>query len=102
MISVRNLTRRFGEFTAVDRLNFEVVPGTICAFLGPNGAGKSTTMKMLAGCLAPSGSTVQIAGIDLAQEPKAAKASLGYLPEQPPLYPELTVNEYLPISPLPW
>ncbi len=95
LIEARDLSRRYGATVAVSGLNLTLRKGEILGLLGPNGAGKSTTMKMLAGCLAPSGGAVSINGVDLAQEPKAAKASLGYLPEQPPLYPELTVDEYL-------
>jgi ABC-2 type transport system ATP-binding protein len=69
MISCRNLTRRFGEFTAVDRLNFEVAPGAICAFLGPNGAGKSTTVKMLTGLLPPTSGEARVCGLDVAAKP---------------------------------
>jgi ABC-2 type transport system ATP-binding protein len=95
LIEARDLSRRYGATLAVSGLNLTLRKGEILGLLGPNGAGKSTTMKILAGCLAPSGGTVTINGIDLARDPKAAKASLGYLPEQPPLYPELTVDEYL-------
>ena len=95
LIEARELSRRYGATLAVSGLNLTLRKGEILGLLGPNGAGKSTTMKMLAGCLAPSGGTVTINGVDLAQDPKAAKSSLGYLPEQPPLYPELTVDEYL-------
>ena len=73
MISCRNLTRRFGEFTAVNGLNLEVAGGKICAFLGPNGAGKSTTLKMLTGMLEPSGGTATVCGFDLGREPIEVK-----------------------------
>jgi ABC-2 type transport system ATP-binding protein len=95
LIEARELSRRYGATLAVSDLNLTLRKGEILGLLGPNGAGKSTTMKILAGCLAPSGGTVKINGVDLAENPKAAKASLGYLPEQPPLYSELTVDEYL-------
>jgi ABC-2 type transport system ATP-binding protein len=95
LIEARELSRRYGANTAVSGLNLTLRQGDILGLLGPNGAGKSTTMKMLAGCLAPSGGTVKINGVDLAEDPTGAKTHLGYLPEQPPLYPELTVNEYL-------
>ena len=95
LIEARGLARRYGARAAVSDLNLTLRKGEILGLLGPNGAGKSTTMKMLAGCLAPSAGTVKINKIDLAENPVAAKASLGYLPEQPPVYPELTVLEYL-------
>jgi len=95
LIEARELSRRYGATMAVSGLNLTLRKGEILGLLGPNGAGKSTTMKMLAGCLAPSGGEIKINGVDLAQDARAAKSSLGYLPEQPPLYPELTVNEYL-------
>jgi len=95
LISVNNLTRRYGDFCAVNNISFELACGDILGFLGPNGAGKSTTMQMLSGNLAPTLGEISINGIDLLDRPKAAKASLGYLPENPPLYKEMTVTEYL-------
>jgi len=95
LISVNNLTRRYGDFIAVDDISFELAAGDILGFLGPNGAGKSSTMQMLSGNLAPTLGEIFINGIDLLENPKAAKASLGYLPENPPLYKEMTVTEYL-------
>ena len=95
LLEARDLSRRYGAINAVSGLNLSLRKGQILGLLGPNGAGKSTTMKMLAGCLAPSAGEVRINGKSLAEDAKAAKASLGYLPEQPPLYPELTVEEYL-------
>ena len=95
LISVEHLTRNYGALCAVDRVSFEVRRGQVLGFLGPNGAGKSTTMQILSGNLAPSGGRVRINGIDLLDRPRAAKRCLGYLPEQPPLYRELTVDEYL-------
>ena len=95
LIEARDLSRRYGANAAVSGLNLTLRKGEILGLLGPNGAGKSTTMKMLSGCLAPSEGEVKINGVSLADNPKAAKASLGYLPEQPPLYPELNVDEYL-------
>ncbi|MBX6420343.1 MAG: ATP-binding cassette domain-containing protein [Sinobacteraceae bacterium] len=95
LIEAQALSRRYGPTMAVSELNLTLRKGDILGLLGPNGAGKTTTMKMLAGCLAPTSGAVKIKGISLAEEPKRAKAHLGYLPEQPPLYPELTVNEYL-------
>ena len=95
LISVNNLTRRYGDFCAVNNISFELAAGDILGFLGPNGAGKSSTMQMLTGNLAPTYGEISINGIDLLEQPKAAKASLGYLPENPPLYKEMTVTEYL-------
>ena len=88
LISVNNLTRRYGDFCAVKNISFELAAGEILGFLGPNGAGKSTTMQMLTGNLAPTFGEISINGIDLLEHPKAAKASLGYLAETPPLYKE--------------
>jgi ABC-2 type transport system ATP-binding protein len=95
LIEAKGLSRRYGPTVAVDGLDLTLKQGEILGLLGPNGAGKTTTMKMLAGCLAPSAGSVRINGVDLREEPKAAKRHLGYLPEQPPVYPELTVDEYL-------
>ncbi len=95
LISVNNLTRRYGDFCAVNNISFKLAAGDILGFLGPNGAGKSTTMQMLTGNLAPTLGEIIINGVDLLENPKAAKASLGYLPENPPLYKEMTVTEYL-------
>ena len=95
LISVNNLTRRYGDFCAVNNISFELAAGDILGFLGPNGAGKSSTMQMLTGNLAPTLGEISINGVDLLEDPKAAKASLGYLPENPPLYKEMTVTEYL-------
>ncbi len=95
LISVNNLTRRYGDFCAVNNISFELAAGDILGFLGPNGAGKSTTMQMLSGNLAPTLGEIHINGIDLLENPKAAKTALGYLPEIPPLYKEMTVTEFL-------
>ncbi len=95
MISVQHLTKRFGAYTAVDDLSFEVAPGEVLGFLGPNGAGKTTTMRMVTGFLPPSRGTVVIDGCELLRRPIDAKRRLGYLPENPPVYPELTVRQYL-------
>lgn len=95
LIQVEHLHRHYGPFHAVQDISFSLQRGEVLGFLGPNGAGKSTTMKMLSGNLAPSAGRVLINGHDILDEPKAAKAALGYLPEQPPLYRELTVLEYL-------
>lgn len=89
------LTRYYANHRAVDDLSFTLARGEVLGFLGPNGAGKSTTMQMLCGVLAPSHGAIRIAGIDLLEDPVAAKRELGFLPERPPLYPELTVDEYL-------
>lgn len=92
------LTRLYGGREAVSDVSFTLNKGEVLGFLGPNGAGKSTTMKMLTGNLAPSSGSVRICGIDIIENPKEAKALIGYLPEQPPLYRELTVNEYLAVA----
>src|ERR1043165_9768243 len=95
MISCRNLTRRFGEFTAVDRLSFEVAKGGICCFLGPNGAGKSTTVKMLTGLLPPTSGEVEVCGLDVKQRALELKRSVGVLPEDLGLFDDLTLEEHL-------
>jgi ABC-2 type transport system ATP-binding protein len=95
MISCRNLTRRYGDFTAVDGLNLEVASGAICVFLGPNGAGKSTTVKMLTGLLPPSSGTVEVCGLDAAKNPLELKKRIGVLPEDLGLFDDLTVEEHL-------
>ena len=95
MIEVKNLTKKYGSHYAIDRLNFNVKSGHIYGFLGPNGAGKSTTMNIIAGCLAATEGTVKINGYDIYKEPIKAKRSIGYLPENPPLYLDMTPYEYL-------
>jgi ABC-2 type transport system ATP-binding protein len=95
MISCRNLTRRYGDFTAVDDLNLEVDTGAICVFLGPNGAGKSTTVKMLTGLLPPSSGTVEVCGLDAARNGLELKRRIGVLPEDLGLFDDLTVEEHL-------
>jgi ABC-2 type transport system ATP-binding protein len=95
LIQVDQVSRYYGHLCAVDNISFEVRRGEVLGFLGPNGAGKSTTMQMLSGNLAPSAGRILINGIDLLDKPKEAKGQLGYLPDQPPLYRELTVDEYL-------
>ena len=95
MIEVEHLTKRYGAHTAVDDISFTVEDGCIYGLLGPNGAGKSTTMNILTGYLSATAGTVKVAGHDIAEEPLEAKKAIGYLPEQPPLYPEMTVQEYL-------
>ncbi|NOR50990.1 MAG: ATP-binding cassette domain-containing protein [Gammaproteobacteria bacterium] len=95
LLQVNNLSRRYGSQWAVQNLSFEIRRGEVLGFLGPNGAGKSTTMQMITANLAPTTGSVTINGIDLFEQPRAAKALLGYLPEQPPLYKELSVDEFL-------
>ena len=95
MIEVKELVKRYSGNIAVDHLNFHVEKGQIYGFLGPNGAGKSTTMNMMTGYLAPTEGQIRINGHDVAEEPMEARKSIGYLPEIPPLYPDMTVLEYL-------
>lgn len=95
MIQVRNLTKKYGQNTVVKGLTFTIEKGKIYGFLGPNGAGKSTTMNMLTGCLAPTEGEIIINGHDIYEEPEEAKRAIGYLPEQPPLYMDMTPYEYL-------
>ncbi len=95
MVSVKNLCKNYGNFQAVSDLSFDVGRGDIVAFLGPNGAGKTTTMRIITGFMAPTSGEVMIDGLDVFEEPKRVKALTGYLPEVPPLYPDLTVFEYL-------
>ena len=95
MIEVRDLVKRYGDRNAVDHLSFTVEDGQIFGFLGPNGAGKTTTMNIMTGYLAATGGQVLVEGHDILEEPEAAKACIGYLPELPPLYPDMTVEEYL-------
>ena len=95
MIEVNNLVKRYGDHTAVDHLSFKIEKGKIYGFLGPNGAGKSTTMNMITGYIASTEGTVKIDGHDILEEPEAAKKCIGYLPEQPPLYFDMTVLEYM-------
>ncbi|MBQ9860462.1 MAG: ATP-binding cassette domain-containing protein [Clostridia bacterium] len=95
MIEVKNLTKRYGSHCAVNNISFQVEEGQILGFLGPNGAGKSTTMNILTGYLSATDGTVTINGHDILEEPNEAKANIGYLPELPPLYMDMTVREYL-------
>lgn len=95
MIEVSHLTKQYGNHLAVDDVSFTVADGQICGLLGPNGAGKSTIMNILTGYLSATSGQVTVAGHPLPEEVDAAKACVGYLPEQPPLYPEMTVQEYL-------
>lgn len=95
MIEVSHLTKRYGSHVAVDDISFTVEKGCIYGLLGPNGAGKSTTMNVITGYLSPTSGTVTINGHDIQEEPQAAKACIGYLPELPPLYTDMAVREYL-------
>ncbi len=95
MIEVRHLTKKYGSNVAVDDISFKVEPGKIYGFLGPNGAGKSTTMNIITGCLAPTEGEVMIGEHSILDEPEEAKRSIGYLPETPPLYTDMTPEEYL-------
>lgn len=95
MIQVKNLVKKYGDHTAVDHLDFTIESGRIYGFLGPNGAGKSTTMNIMTGYLGATEGEVIINGHDILKDPEEAKKSIGYLPEQPPLYTDMTVREYL-------
>lgn len=95
MIRLTNLTKRYGAFTAVDGIDLEVPRGELFGFLGPNGAGKTTTLRMIAGILRPTSGAAQIAGVDVAKDPIAAKARLGYIPDRPFIYEKLTGAEFL-------
>lgn len=95
MISVSHLTKWYGDHLAVDDLSFEIGEGHVYGFLGPNGAGKSTTMNIITGCLSASAGKVTVGGYDIFEEPQKAKAQIGYLPEQPPLYMNESPEEYL-------
>lgn len=95
MISIDNLTKRFGHFTAVNGLSFNVAPGEVLGFLGPNGAGKSTTMKMITGFVAPTSGKVSVFGHNVAEHPIAAKKLIGYLPEGAPSYGDMTPLQFL-------
>lgn len=95
MIKVEGLSKRYANHVAVDNISFEVGKGQIVGFLGPNGAGKTTTMRVLTCFLPPTSGRVQIAGFDVMEKPNEVKKRIGYLPETPPLYPEMSVNDYL-------
>jgi ABC-2 type transport system ATP-binding protein len=95
MIQVKNLTKRYARTTAVDHISFEIAKGRIVGFLGPNGAGKTTTMRMLTCFLPPSEGTATVAGLDVVEQPLEVKKRIGYLPETPPIYPEMETGEYL-------
>jgi ABC-2 type transport system ATP-binding protein len=95
LIEIEGLTKRFGDFTAVDNVSFEVPKGEVLGFLGPNGAGKSTTMRMLAGFMTPTAGRARICGHDVVDDPIPARRALGFLPEGAPTYPEMTVQTFL-------
>jgi len=95
MIVIHDLVKRYGSFTAVDGVSLEVRPGQIHGFLGPNGAGKTTTIRMIAGLLKPTAGRIEVNGHDLARNPEAAKASLGFIPDRPFIYEKLTAGEFL-------
>ena len=95
MIEIEKLSKRYRDLVAVDDISFNVAKGEIVGFLGPNGAGKSTTMKIITGFLPASSGSVKVTGVDVFEDPMAVRKSIGYLPEIPPVYPELTVREYL-------
>lgn len=95
MIDVQNITKRYGHHTAIDRVTFSVAKGEVLAFLGPNGAGKTTTMRILTCFMPATEGTVRVAGFDCTEQPLEVKRRIGYLPETPPVYQELTVTEYL-------
>jgi len=95
MIELKSLTKKYGDYTAVDDLNLSLQKGEIFGFIGPNGAGKTTTIKMIGGILAPSAGTVKITGIDIQQEPEKAKGKIGFIPDRPYLYEKLTGMEFL-------
>ncbi len=95
MITVKELTKRYARTTAVDQISFQVAKGQIVGFLGPNGAGKTTTMRVLTCFLPPSAGTANVAGFDVLEQPLEVKKRIGYLPESPPIYPEMETSEYL-------
>ena len=95
MIQVENITKRYGNFTAVDGISFDIDEGEIVGFLGPNGAGKSTTMNMITGFIEPSDGRIIVDGYDISKKPKKAKRQIGYMPEGVPLYSDLTVKEFV-------
>ena len=95
MIVLEHVVKQYGKFTAVDGVTLDVQPGEIHGFLGPNGAGKTTTLRMIAGLLKPTSGRIEVNGHDLAAEPEAAKASLGFIPDRPFIYEKLTASEFL-------
>jgi ABC-2 type transport system ATP-binding protein len=98
MIEVENLHKHFGSKVAVDGVSFTVKKGEVLGFLGPNGAGKSTTMRMVTGYFRPTAGSISVGGVNMLEDPETAKRSIGYLPETPPLYRDLTVNEFLQLA----
>ena len=98
MIKAIDLTKRYGKHTAVNKINFEIAKGEIIGFLGPNGAGKSTTMNMITGYIAPTDGQILVDGENILDDPEKTRAKIGYLPEHPPLYMDMTVKEYLKFS----
>ena len=95
MIEVKNITKKYGSFTAVDNISFKIEEGEIIGLLGPNGAGKSTTMNMITGYIEPTEGEIKVEGYDISKKPKKAKAQIGYMPEGVPLYSDLTVKEFV-------
>lgn len=95
VIEITDLVKRFGNFTALNRISFKIEKGEVVGFLGPNGAGKSTTMNILTGFMSPTSGSVKVDGFDIIEKPEEAKSRIGFLPEQPPLYPDMKVGEYL-------
>lgn len=95
MVKIQHLVKAYGSIYALDDVSFEIQPGETVGFLGPNGAGKSTTMNILTGYLSATSGRAFVSGIDIMSDPMGAKKLIGYLPEQPPLYPDMTVDEYL-------
>lgn len=95
MIEVKNVTKKYGKFIAVENINFTVKDGEVVGFLGPNGAGKSTTMNMITGFIEPTEGTIEVNGYDITKKPKNAKKQIGYMPENVPLYMDLTVKEFV-------
>ena len=95
MIEVKNITKKYGNFTAVDNISFKIEEGEIIGLLGPNGAGKSTTMNMITGYIEPTEGEIIVNGYDISKKPKKAKTQIGYMPEGVPLYSDLTVKEFV-------
>jgi ABC-2 type transport system ATP-binding protein len=95
MVNVHNITKRYGNLVAVQNLSFRLERGDVLGFLGPNGAGKTTTMRVITGYMPPTKGSVDIEGVDIFDDPMRAKKLIGYLPENPPLYNDMTVAEYL-------
>ena len=95
MIKVENVTKKYGSFVAVDNISFEIGEGEIIGFLGPNGAGKTTTMSMITGFIEPTEGKIEIDGYDISKKAKKAKREIGYMPENVPLYNDLTVKEFV-------